>query len=155
MGAGANWRGGDRAGSKRPRIGARTCVELTRGASDREIRGGGGSVAGGELPLPHARHRELPGLGGRAPRPPRARASSPSREGAGAGALAIARVCVCWLWGLMPRLFVKPPPRLRSYGNEDGDAAQSVYPSPAGREVALLRANVFRISPVVPAVFAN
>ena len=153
MGAGANWRGGDRAGSKRPRIGARTCGELTRGASDREIRGGGGSVAGGELPRPRARRRELPGLGAGSPRPPRARASSPSREGA--GALAIAWVCGCWLWGLMPRLFVKPPPRLRSYGNEDGDAAPSVYPSPAGKGAPFYRPTIFRIAPVVPVVFAN
>ena len=147
--------GGDRAGSKRPRIGARTCGELTRGASDREIRGGGGSVAGGELPRPRARRRELPGLGaGWLPTPPpRARASSPWRAryrlGLWANASSVRKASsaasLLWEGGVET--------------NEDGDAEHWVYPSPAGGEVSFIRPfyrpTIFRIAPVVPAVFAN
>ena len=43
--------------------------------------------------------------------------------------------------------------------NEDGDAEHWVYPSPAGGEVSFIRPfyrpTIFRIAPVVPAVFAN
>ena len=97
MGAGANWRGGDRAGSKRPRIGARTCGELTRGTSDREIRGGGGSVAGGELPRTPTRGAgsSLSRDWGRAGSP-RPRLALARRR---LGALAIAWVCGCLALG--------------------------------------------------------
>jgi hypothetical protein len=92
---------GYRAGSKRARIRARTCGELTSGASDREIRGGRGSVAGGELPLPTdpSAGPEAPGIAGGLHAPSRARASSPSR--ARARACYRLGLCVCWLWGLM------------------------------------------------------
>jgi hypothetical protein len=92
---------GYRAGSKRARIRARTCGELTSGASDREIRGGRGSVAGGELPLPTdpSAGPEAPGIAGGLHAPSRARASSPSR--ARARARYRLGLCVCWLWGLM------------------------------------------------------
>ena len=158
MGAGANWRG---RGPGRIEAAADRGAYL-RGIDARHLRSGDPRRRRlgrrRRAPAnPHARRRELslPGLGaGWLPTPPpRARASSPSREGA--GALAIAWVCGCWLWGLMPRLFVKPPPRLRSYGNEDGDAAPSVYPSPAGKGAPFYRPTIFRIAPVVPVVFAN
>jgi hypothetical protein len=155
----ANWRGGNRAGSKRPRIRARTCGELNSGASDREIRGGRGSVTGGELPLP-----------------PPARGPGSFRDwglhtsralsrrglgGARARSLAPGSVCVGF-WGLMARLFVKPPPRPRPRPYEEGGKERrrdAVYPSPGGGEVsfyqALYRPTVFQIAPLLRAVFAG
>jgi hypothetical protein len=84
-----------RAGSKRAWIRARTCGELTSGASDREIRGGRGSVAGGELPLPTdpSAGPEAPGIAGGAPRP-LSRSRVVAFAGAGARSLSPGFVCV-------------------------------------------------------------
>nr|CAB3480190.1 unnamed protein product [Digitaria exilis] len=87
---------GDPAGSKRPRIGARTCGELTRGASDREIRGGRrlGRRRRGVPPHEPARGpRELPGLRGSTT--PLSRACSRVVAFAGAGARSLSPGFVC------------------------------------------------------------
>ena len=158
MGAGANWRG---RGPGRIEAAADRGAYL-RGIDARHLRSG------------DPRRRRL-GRRRRAPANPHARRRelSLSRDWGRAGSprprLALARrrlgaLAIAWVCGLMPRLFVKPPPRLRSYGrgvetNEDGDAEHWVYPSPAGGEVSFIRPfyrpTIFRIAPVVPAVFAN
>jgi hypothetical protein len=124
---------------------------------------GGGRIGAGEHRRAEAnpdRCAYLLGIGARRlrsedpRRTPRRRAPSPRgpRKLPGIGASALARgrlggrgcwalppgfVCRCWLWGLMAGLFVKPPPRLRSYGRRRRwGRTHSISRSvpPAGRE---------------------
>lgn len=114
------------AGPKPPRIGARTCGELARGASDREIRGSDGlppnSPAASSVPrvASACAPGSFPGL---------APSALARRRLGGRGRWAPAWVCVgvFWLWGLMACLFVKPPPRLQLIWGETKTGTDAVY----------------------------
>jgi len=158
MGAGANWRG---RGPGRIEAAADRGAYL-RGIDARHLRSGdprrrrlgrrrrapttpraapGAPGIGGGLSTPASRSRVVAFAGGRG----RARYRLGLWANASSVRKASSAASLLWEGGVET--------------NEDGDAEQWVYTSPAGGEVSFIRPfyrpTIFRIAPVVPAVFAN